>query len=225
MDDGTSRTVHGVQVCTALHTLETTQEFGLACAGRVQQGSKMTSKIFGYARTSTDRQNLDLQLDALKAAGCDEIISEIASGAKKDRPELQALMAKLREGDKLVVWKLDRLARSMRQLIETVENLAAQGIEFQSITESIDTSSPGGKLVFGIFASLAEFERELIRERVNAGLQAARNKGKIGGRPKALSDDQIKIARVMKPSHSLTEIASHLGVAKSTVHRVFQTGV
>ena len=185
----------------------------------------MTNKIFGYARTSTDRQNLDLQLDALKAAGCDEIISEIASGAKKDRPELQALMAKLREGDKLVVWKLDRLARSMRQLIETVENLAAQGIEFQSITESIDTSSPGGKLVFGIFASLAEFERELIRERVNAGLQAARNKGKIGGRPKALSDDQIKIARVMKPSHSLSEIAAHLGVAKSTIHRVLQNGM
>lgn len=182
----------------------------------------MTIKVFGYARTSTDRQNLDLQIAALERAECDEIIVEQASGAQKDRPKLRGLMDKLRDGDKLVVWKLDRLARSMRQLVETIEDLNERGVEFQSLTENIDTSSPGGKLIFGIFASLAEFERELIKERVSAGLAAARDRGKIGGRPKALDDGQIKIAKAMKADHSLAEIAAHLGVAKSTVHRALR---
>ena len=177
------------------------------------------NKIFGYCRVSTVDQNLDLQRDALNQAGCTDIFEETVSGSKKHRPELDRMLFQVREGDKVVVWRLDRLARSMKQLIETVEDLQIRGVEFQSLTENIDTSSPGGKLVFGIFASLAEFERSLIQERVNAGLSAARKRGRIGGRPKALDENQIKIARSMRSDHSLSQIAKHLGVAKSTVHK------
>ena len=125
----------------------------------------------GYARVSTQDQSTDLQLDALRAAGCERIFSEKASGAKTDRPELARALEFARSGDTIVVWKLDRLARSMRQLITTVELLKERGIALESVTERIETATPQGKLVFGIFASLAEFERSLIRERVNAGLQ------------------------------------------------------
>ena len=177
------------------------------------------NKIFGYCRVSTVDQNLDLQRDALTRAGCTDIFEEKASGSKKHRPELDHLLSQVREGDKVVVWRLDRLARSMKQLIETVEDLQTRGVELQSVTENIDTSSPGGKLVFGIFASLAEFERSLIQERVNAGLSAARKRGRIGGRPKVLDENKIKIAKSMRSNHSLSEIATHLGVSKSTVHK------
>ena len=176
----------------------------------------MTSKIFGYCLVSTV---LDLQRDALTKAGCTDIFEEKASGSKKHRPQLDQLLSQVREGDKVVVWRLDRLARSMKQLIETVEDLQTRGVELQSVTENIDTSSPGGKLVFGIFASLAEFERSLIQERVNAGLSAARKRGRIGGRPRALDEYQVKIAQSMKSNHSLSEIAKFLGVSKSTVHK------
>ena len=139
--------------------------------------------LVGYARVSTQDQNPDLQLDALKAAGCEKVFTEKASGGQRDRPELAAALSYMRPGDSLVVWKLDRLARSMPQLIDTVSTLEDQGIGFRSLTEAIDTTTAGGKLVFHIFGALAEFERSVIRERTRAGLKAARDRGRKGGRP------------------------------------------
>src|ERR1043165_8738669 len=132
---------------------------------------KEATMLVGYARVSTLDQNPALQITALKGAGCERIFTEKASGAQRDRPELKAALNYIREGDTLVVWKLDRLARSMRQLIETVEDLQSRGVELRSFTESIDTATPGGHLVFHIFGALAEFERAVIRERTSAGLQ------------------------------------------------------
>src|SRR4028119_1874085 len=137
--------------------------------------------LVGYARVSTREQNQALQLDALEAAGCGRVYTETASGAQRDRPELKAALDYAREGDTLVVWKLDRLARSIRQLIETVEDLERQGIGLRSLTEAIDTATPGGRLVFHVFAALAEFERSVIRERTAAGLAAGRARGGGGG--------------------------------------------
>lgn len=176
----------------------------------------------GYARVSTKDQEAHLQCDALTDAGCERIFEEKASGAQRDRPELKAAIEYLRPGDVLVVWKLDRLARSLRQLIETVEDLQERGIGFVSITEGIDTTSPGGKLVFHVFGALAEFEREMITERTRAGLKAAKARGRKLGRPAALSEDQIKMARSMKASgdHSMPQIAKQLGVSRATLYRV-----
>ena len=143
----------------------------------------------GYARVSTDDQNLLLQTDALKQAGCEKIYKEKLSGAKVDRPELLKLMEQLREGDTVTVWKLDRLGRSLTQLIDTVNKLADLKVGFRSLKESIDTTTATGKLTFHIFASFAEFERDMIRERTNAGLSAARERGRVGGRKKGLSPD------------------------------------
>jgi len=153
--------------------------------------------LVGYARVSTADQNPELQLDALKAAGCERVFVEKASGAQRERPELIAALAYVRQGDAIVVWKLDRLARSMKQLIETVEGLEAKGIGFRSLTESIDTTTAGGKLVFHIFGALAEFERGIIRERTRAGLDAAAARGRKGGRPPKLSAEDLKAARAM----------------------------
>src|ERR671917_1025350 len=139
----------------------------------------------GYARVSTEEQTLNLQLDALKAAGCEQIFTDRVSGARAERPGLTNALGHLRDGDTLVVWRLDRLGRSLPHLIETVTALAARGVGFKSLTESIDTTSSGGKLIFHIFGALAEFERDLIRERTHAGLTAARARGKVGGRPRA----------------------------------------
>jgi DNA invertase Pin-like site-specific DNA recombinase len=139
--------------------------------------------LIGYARVSTQDQNPQLQLDALKAAGCGRVFVERASGAQRDRPELRAALGYMRSGDTLVVWKLDRLARSLKQLIETIEALDADKIGFRSLTEAIDTTTAGGRLVFQIFGALAEFERQVIRERTMAGLDAARARGRKGGRP------------------------------------------
>ena len=177
----------------------------------------------GYARVSTQDQNPDLQLDALKAAGCEKVFEEKASGAKRNRPELKAALDYLRKGDVLVVWKLDRLARSLKQLIETVELLEERGIGFMSLTENIDTTTSSGKLIFHIFASLAEFERSMIRERTQAGLQAARDRGKIGGRPPALSDEDQAAARAMLKDKGMSvgTIAKRLGVSRSTLYRYF----
>src|SRR5688500_3459358 len=147
------------------------------------RGSEM--KI-GYARVSTQEQDLALQLDALTKEGCEKIFQEKASGAQRDRPELKEALAYMRKGDTLVVWKLDRLARSMKQLIETIESFQERGIGLKSLQDPIDTSSPSGKLVFHIFAALAEFERGVIRERTTAGLRAARERGLVGGRPPSL---------------------------------------
>jgi DNA invertase Pin-like site-specific DNA recombinase len=150
-----------------------------------------------YARVSTLDQKPALQIDALKAVGCARIFTEKASGAQHERPELKAALDYIREGDTLVVWKLDRLARSMRQLIETVEDLQSRGIELRSLTESIDTATPGGRLVFHIFGALAEFERAVIRERTSAGLQAARERGKKGGRPRTLGLRDLAAAKAL----------------------------
>lgn len=145
----------------------------------------------GYARVSTTDQHLALQLDALQQAGCAHLFEETASGAQRDRPELRNAIASLKSGDTLVVWKLDRLARSLSQLIDTIDELHQLGCGFRSITESIDTTTAGGRLIFHIFGALAEFERSIIRERTVAGLQAARARGRKGGRPKALGEDRM----------------------------------
>ncbi len=144
------------------------------------------SMLVGYARVSTTEQTLDLQFDALKKAGCSKIFTDTASGAKTERKGLDEALSYVREGDTLVVWRLDRLGRSLTHLIETVSQLDNRKIGFKSLTEQIDTTTSGGKLIFHIFGALAEFERNLIRQRTNAGLQAARARGRVGGRPKKL---------------------------------------
>jgi DNA invertase Pin-like site-specific DNA recombinase len=177
--------------------------------------------LVGYARVSTQDQDPALQLDALRKAGCEKIFTEKASGAQRDRPELEAATGYMRKGDTLVVWKLDRLARSVKQLIETVEGLGEQGIGFRSLTEAIDTTTNSGRLVFHIFAALAEFERSIIRERTMAGLEAARARGRKGGRPPALSAKDLAAAKAMlrDPEITVSEIARRLGVAPSTLYR------
>ena len=137
--------------------------------------------LLGYARVSTDEQDTRLQRDALTRAGCERIYEEKASGAKENRPELTKLLDHARKGDVVIIWKLDRLARSLTQLIHTATCLRDRGVELHSLTEQIDTTSPSGKLTFHLFAALAEFERDLIRQRVNAGLNAARARGRLGG--------------------------------------------
>jgi DNA invertase Pin-like site-specific DNA recombinase len=177
--------------------------------------------LIGYARVSTQDQNPELQLDALNAAGCEKVFTEKASGAQRDRPQLKSALDYIRKGDTLVVWKLDRLARSLKQLIETIEDLEQRKIGFKSLTESIDTTTAGGKLIFHIFGGLAEFERSIIRERTNAGLQAARERGRTGGRPPALSDKDLKEAKVLlsAPDITVDQVARRLGVAPSTLYR------
>jgi len=177
----------------------------------------------GYARVSTQDQRPELQLDALEAAGCEKVFEEKASGAQRERPQLIAALDYLRAGDTLVVWKLDRLARSLKQLIETVELLESKGIGFRSLTESIDTTTPGGRLIFHIFASLAEFERNIIRERTTAGLNAARERGRVGGRPKALSENDLSVARALLADPAITtrQVAERLGVSVSTLYKHF----
>ena len=177
--------------------------------------------LVGYARVSTQDQDLALQLDALKAAGCERVFTEKASGAQRERPQLQAALGYMRPGDTLVVWKLDRLARSLKQLIETVEALGGRGVGLRSLTEALDTTSSGGRLVFHLFASLAEFERAVIRERTVAGLQAARARGRRGGRPPALSDKDLTAAKALlrDPAITVAEVARRLGVVPSTLYR------
>jgi DNA invertase Pin-like site-specific DNA recombinase len=175
----------------------------------------------GYARVSTTQQETDLQIDALKQTKCERIYQEIASGAKADRPELMRLLDNARKGDVVVVWKLDRLARSIRQLIDTTTMLNERGVELCSLTEDINTSTPGGKLTFHIFSALAEFERDILRQRVNAGLKAARRRGRIGGRPKSLTGADLKKARALLRSgdYTKTQVADELGVSRHTLWR------
>lgn len=177
--------------------------------------------LIGYARCSTNDQNLDLQLDALEKVGCERIFKDVLSGATDDRPGLQQAVEFLKSGDALVVWKMDRLGRSLQHLIQTVSSLANKGIGLKSITESIDTSSASGRLVLHIFGALAEFERDLIRQRTVAGLQAARERGRIGGRRPKMSDSQNMIAQQLfsERNHSVEQIAKSLGVSRSTVYR------
>ncbi len=178
--------------------------------------------LIGYARVSTGEQTLDLQLDALQKAGCEKTSTETASGAKPERPVLQEVLGYLRPGDTLVVWRLDRLGRSLRHLIETVAALAERGIGFKSLTEQIDTTTSNGKLVFHVFGALAEFERDLIRERTQAGLRAARERGRVGGRRKALPDPRtVAMAHSLYADKSLSvrEICRTLKISKATLYR------
>jgi len=170
---------------------------------------------------STVDQNLALQRDALTEAGCAKIFTEQMSGAVKDRPALHDALEFARSGDTLIVWKLDRLARSMKQLIETIETLRVRGIGFRSLTEALDTTTAQGRLVFHMFGALAEFERSLIRERTQAGLAAARRAGRTGGRPPKLTDDDIEAAKALlaNPDFGVTQIAHHLGVSPATLYR------
>src|SRR5262249_2279042 len=153
--------------------------------------------LVGYARVPTTEQSIDLQTDALRDAGCQQVVTEVASGARADRTGLEQALTYLRRGDTLVVWKLDRLGRSLAHLIEVVRGLEGQGVGFKSLRESIDTTTPGGKLIFHVFGALAEFERDLIRERTSAGLAAARARGRHGGRPRRLTPRQVILARAM----------------------------
>jgi len=177
--------------------------------------------LLGYARVSTTDQQPQLQVDALTAAGCYRVFVETASGARSDRPILEQVLDQLRPGDTLVVWKLDRLGRSLRHLVDTVTGLAERGIGFCSLQEAIDTTTPGGKLVFHVFAALAEFERDLIRERTAAGLAAARTRGRHGGRPSVLTGHKLQVAEEMYGSglYTVAAIAKTLGVSRASIYR------
>lgn len=176
--------------------------------------------LIGYARVSTNEQNLDLQIDALTLAGCEKIFSDTMSGIKDKRPGLEQALSHLRQGDTLMVWRLDRLGRSLRHLINTVDELSSQGIQFRSLIEGIDTSSSIGKLHLGMFASLAEFERNLIRERTLAGMAAARARGRIGGRPRKYSDKLLKYAyEQVQNGDSVKDVCKGLEISRSAYFR------
>jgi DNA invertase Pin-like site-specific DNA recombinase len=181
--------------------------------------------LIGYARVSTHDQTLNLQRDALQQAGCDKIFTDTASGAKTERKGLDAALTYVRKGDTLVGWRLDRLGRSLPHLITTMTSLEERGIGFKSLTENIDTTTSGGKLIFHIFGALAEFERNLIRERTTAGLTAARARGKRGGRPQALTVRQLGIARELyKKRYPIAEICRTLKISRATLYRYIRTG-
>ena len=176
--------------------------------------------LIGYARVSTHDQNLDLQRDALKEVGCGQVYEDQASGAKTDRPGLEEALSHLREGDTLVVWRLDRLGRTLKHLIETVADLEERGVGFRSLQESIDTTTSTGKLIFHVFSALAEFERDLIRERTMAGLKAARARGRKGGRPRKLDAAKTKLLYQLydEREHPVREICRLLGISKPTLY-------
>ena len=176
--------------------------------------------IIGYARVSTQDQNPELQLDALRGAGCEELFQEKATGKFRERPELTTCLRSMRKGDTLVVWKLDRLARSLKDLVEIVHDLNQRGVGFRSLTEAIDTHSSGGRLVFHLFGALAEFEHSLIRERTMAGLVAARARGRKGGRKPVMSkaDTRKAAAMLSDPNITKTEVAKHFSVSRVTLN-------
>ena len=176
--------------------------------------------LIGYARVSTLEQDVTLQTDALQQAGCERIFQDKISGAKADRPGLQEALNYARSGDSIVVWRLDRVGRSLKHLIETVGQLEEQGIGFRSLQESIDTTTSGGRLIFHIFGALAEFERNLIRERTIAGLEAARARGRLGGRPKKLDAKKTELAYQLydEKKYAVKEICHMLGISKPTLY-------
>jgi DNA invertase Pin-like site-specific DNA recombinase len=181
--------------------------------------------LVGYARVSTSDQNLDLQNDALQAAGCERLFTDTVSGARGERPGLTAALKECRSGDTLVVWKLDRLGRSLPHLVETVRDLSVRGVGFKSLQEQIDTTTSSGKLIFHIFASLAEFERDLIRERTNAGLIAARVRGRNGGRPRGVDQKKQQAALALKQDtqRSVREICEIVGISRNTYYKYTRT--
>lgn len=179
--------------------------------------------LVGYARVSGDDQNLDLQLDALKAVGCEKICADRITGAAKDRPGLAEVFSFLRAGDTLVVWKLDRLGRSVKGLVELVATLQGLGVQFRSLTDGIDTGSAAGRFFFHVMAALAEMERDLIRERTNAGLKAARARGRMGGRKPKMDESKVLSAkRLLDAGMPSAEVAKNLGVSRATLYRQIQ---
>ena len=179
--------------------------------------------LVGYGRVSTVDQNHQMQDDALRSAGCEKLFLETISSGRKDRPQLAAALDYVRPGDTLVVWRLDRLARSLKQLIQTVEDLEHRGIALKSITEAIDTGTPGGRLVFHIFGSIAEFERAIIRERTKAGVAAAKARGRAGGRPAKLIGERAEHARnLLASGSSVSSVARSMGVSRASVHRALE---
>ena len=180
--------------------------------------------LIGYARISTTDQTLALQDDALRQAGCERIFHDTVSGHTTERPGLSQALAYARSGDVLVVWRLDRLGRSLAHLIQIIQRLQTAGVGFRSLQENMDTSTSGGQLIFHIFGALAEFERSLIRERTQAGLAAARLRGRVGGRPRQLSADQIRLARqLLADPHTTTqEVAAALHVSRTTLYRALK---
>ncbi|MDG2448308.1 MAG: recombinase family protein [Saprospiraceae bacterium] len=177
----------------------------------------------GYARVSTREQNLDRQIDALNAAGCEKIFSDKISGAKFDRPELQMMQSQLREGDIVVIDKLDRLGRSLKDLISIVQGFEDRGVSFISLKDNMDTSTPSGKLIFHIFASLAEFERALISERTKSGLAAAKARGRLGGRRPGLTDNAKRTAMAAETlyktgEYSVSQMCEQLGISRPTLY-------
>lgn len=181
----------------------------------------MAPTRIGYARVSSGDQNASLQVDALEEAGCLKVFTDHASGSKASRPELDRMIEQLRSGDVVVVWRLDRLGRSLKNLIALVEDLAEKGVGFRSLSESIDTTTANGKLFFSLMGALAEFERDLIRERTHAGLAAARARGRVGGRPTVMTAQKIDKARKLYDSqqHTVAEIAEMLNVSVATIYR------
>lgn len=178
----------------------------------------------GYARISTTDQTHEPQLLRLIDEGCEQVFKDTCSGAREDRPGLDALLAKLRPGDTVIVWRLDRLGRSLKHLIELVEDFSKKGIHLRSLTEGIDTTTPAGKMIFHIFGAVAEFERNLIRERTNAGLDAARRFGRKGGRPNGLSKKAEQTSRIAASLYqedklSAADICDQLNISKSTLYR------
>lgn len=179
--------------------------------------------LIGYARVSTAEQDTALQTDALNKAGCDRIFEDTISGAKADRPGLAAALAYLRDGDVLVVWRLDRLGRSLPHLIETAGALEARGIGFRSLTEAIDTTTPGGRLIFHVFGALGQFERDLIRERTKAGLTAAAARGRKGGRKPVVTNDKLQRAReYIANGLNIREAAARLKIGKTALYAALQ---
>lgn len=179
--------------------------------------------IFGYARVSTQDQNLELQLDALNKFGCERIFQEKMTGTRKDRPELEEMIRLLRKGDKIVIYKLDRIGRSTKHLIELSELFEKMGVELVSIMDNLDTSTAMGRFYFRVMASLAELERDIISERTKAGLDAARARGRKGGRP-AADNKKVKLALKMYHSkdYSISQIVQATGISQATLYRKLQ---
>lgn len=181
--------------------------------------------LIGYARVSTDDQSLALQIDALKAAGCELVFEDQMTGASVVRPGLEGAFSHLRKGDTLVVWKLDRLGRTVKGLVELVESLQAKEIQFRSLTDSIDTSTSAGRFFFHVMAALAQMERELVRERTQAGLSAARARGRVGGRKPKIDESKKKAAkRMLESGMTATEVAKTIGVSRATLYRSVGAG-
>lgn len=197
----------------------------VACSFVLRWEGAVSMRI-GYARVSTSDQSLNLQKDALQAAGCGQLFTDVVSGVRTERLGLSAALQACRPGDILVVWKLDRLGRSLPDLVQAMRKLAERGIGFQSLQEQIDTTTAGGKLIFHIFASLAEFERDRIRERTKAGLAAARARGRLGGRPRGVDQKKQKAALALKQNdtYSVREICEIVGISRNTYYKYTREG-